>query len=126
MLVGFNSGSIQQYSVFTGFGSVPPTATIKGIAVILVGKCSKSVTVDVALSWNGGTTYTSTKTTGTFGVSDTTLTVGSQSDSWGRTWVPTTDFTTTNFRVKLTAKGSMNNGNPFYLDCVKVTIYYLP
>jgi hypothetical protein len=120
------SGSVQQYSVFAGFGSIPPTATIKGIAVTLVGKCSKSATVDVALSWNNGASYTTTETTGTFASSDTTFAVGGQTDTWGRTWAPATDFTTAKFRVKLTAKGSINNGNPFNLNYVYVTIYYLP
>ena len=57
--------------------------------------------LDVALSYNGGTNYTSSKTAflGEY-PNDAIGTVGSSSDTWGRSW-SVSEFSNTNFKVKI-------------------------
>jgi hypothetical protein len=115
-------GQQQQY---TNFGlSIPDGATINGIRVRVeahhsTGHGLRRFVVD--LSWNGGTNWTSTTLkTGQFGTSDTTRTVGSTTQTWGRTW-SADDFTDANFRVRLTT--DLGSGT-LSVDYVVVRVYY--
>jgi len=104
--------------------TIPGSATIDGIVVSIKGNdpSYNGNGVDVELSYNGGTTYT---TTG-YGIalnfgSDTTQTLGGASDTWGRTWSPS-ELSNTSFRIKLNKTGQdYTNAAINYL---RVNIYY--
>jgi hypothetical protein len=70
-------------------GRFPTGVSIRGIEVRLDAKVestSSSPKMCVQLSWDGGTTWTSTKSTPMLGTSMGTFTLGSATDTWGRSW----------------------------------------
>jgi hypothetical protein len=111
-----------------GLTAVPPTATILGVEVqVKVGTNNNAgiTLVCAELSWNGGTTWS--PLIRSVAIPNTALTVytmGGQADTWGRTWAGT-DFTNTNFRVRLIDVSDSTNKN-FLLDFVKVRVTYAP
>jgi hypothetical protein len=95
--------------------------TIGGVTVQLeIAAFPAGGTIDVQLSWDGGSTWTSVKTTSALTASDTIVTLGSNSDKWGRSAWSAADFSDTNFRVRLTANTSSNT---IYVDAIKVKVY---
>lgn len=81
--------------------------------------------VCVELSWDGGTTWTAPKAQGLTGGSPiTTYTLGSTSDTWGRTWTGS-NFTNASFRVRLTDVTSQPN-KTFLLEYLAVQVTYTP
>lgn len=105
--------------VFQDFGfSVPTGNTIVGIEVKLDTRYSGSPgVINVDLSWNGNN-YTSPKATPTLTSTDAVYTLGSPSDTWGRSWVPS-EFSNANFRVRVGAGVSLLD-----LDGIEVRIYH--
>lgn len=106
---------------------VPSGATIQGIELRLNAKAdstSGSPRFCVELSWNGGATWTATKSSATLATAETTYILGGVVDMWGRTW-SASDFNDPNFRVRLTSVAS-NNSRDFSLDWVAVRVRYLP
>jgi uncharacterized protein YciI len=106
-----------QYALFTDFNIPPVNAT--GITVVFYGKSDGDPwgEMRVRLSWDGGGTYTSTKT---FQLSETTDTykyVGGSTDVWGATW---DNFD--NFSVHFRWSDGSWPGNKFYADAVSVII----
>ena len=118
------AGTSESYANFRSTFTIPSGATIMGIEVRVEANRigGNTANFDVSLSWNGGGNFTGTKNTGNFGSSDTQITVGGISDTWGRTW-SIGDFTDSNFRVRLYA-----NADKAYisLDHVQVRVYYCP
>ena len=101
-------------------GGVP----ITGIDVRLdarVDSASGTRQFCVQLSWNGGASWTSAQSTANLSTSEQTYTLGSSSDTWGRTW-SASDFTNANFRVRVTNVGS-STSRDFYLDWVAVRVH---
>ncbi len=96
------NGHSQQWSTFN-FG-LPTIDTIYGILITIEGLWEDSNSIQVALSWNGGSNWTALKTATNFGYSWTVDTVGGAADNWGRTWSQS-DFDTANFRVRFTKQG---------------------
>ena len=79
--------------------------------------------LSVELSWDGGTSWTTTQTsTDESTNSSNTDTVGGSTNTWGRSWLPT-DFSSSNFRVRLTSNSTDDNRD-FFLDWLPVTLYY--
>jgi hypothetical protein len=105
--------------------SLPTGTTINGIEVRLDAKVD-NVTggpkMCVQLSWDGGATWTTSKSTGTLTTNEATYTLGGNSDVWGRTW-DGTNFTNSNFRVRVIDVAS-NNSRDFSLDWVAVKVYF--
>lgn len=104
--------------------SMPSGATIDGIEVRLnaeVDSTSGSPFMCVQLSWDGGTTWTTAKSTSTLTTNEVTYTLGGSSDTWGRTWSES-DLTNSNFRVRITNVAS-NTSRDFSLDWVAVKIH---
>ena len=109
--------------------SLPGPATVLGIEVRLdafvdaVG--SNAPVMCVQLSWDGGTTWTTTKQTPTLTTTEATYLLGSAADTWGRAWTAT-NLTNTNFRVRVIdiASGSNANTRDFSLDWVAVRVTY--
>ncbi len=107
--------------------SVPTGATIKGIEVRLdakVDSTSGSPKICVKLSWDAGVSWTTAKATPTLSTTMATYTLGSWTDTWGRTW-SVNNFTNTNFRVRVIDVSS-STSRDFRLDWVPVRVYYWP
>ena len=110
--------------------SIPPNATINGIATRLdwwLDSTSGSNSLGVQLSWDGGANWTSIKSiTDEPTNSSNSDTLGGSTDNWGHTWTAA-DLSNVNFRVRLIANctgSSSCNSRHFYLDWVPVTVYY--
>jgi hypothetical protein len=107
--------------------NVPTGATIKGIQVRIDARAdstSNSPTIYVQLSWDGGTTWTSVKGTPVLGTTEATYTLGSASDTWGRTWTAA-NFSNANFRVRVIDVAN-STVRDFYLDYLAVNVTYQP
>jgi hypothetical protein len=105
--------------------NLPGTATVQGIEVQLIGRVDSTFATPrfcVQLSWNGGTSWTAAKSTVTLGTTAQTFTLGSATDSWGRTWTPS-NFANTSFRVRvINVAGS--TARDFSLDRAAVRVTY--
>ncbi len=102
-----------------------PGSTINGIEVRLDARAdstSGSPKICVQLSWDGGTTWTTAKQTSTLTTSEATYTLGTASDTWGRTWA-TGDFSNANFRVRVINVAS-STSRDFSLDWVALRVTY--
>lgn len=107
--------------------NLPATATVQGIEVRLDARAdatSGSPKLYVQLSWDGGVTWTTARSTTTLSTTEATYTLGSPSDAWGRTWTPA-NFANTSFRLKVSDVAS-NTSRDFYLDYVAVNVTYRP
>jgi hypothetical protein len=104
-----------------GFG-VPTGNTVSGVEVRLeLSGSTAAGTVDVQLSWDGGTTWTSTKSTPTLTTADSVRTLGSPSDQWGRTWVAE-ELSNANFAVRLIGNPGSNTVR---VDAIQVRVYHV-
>jgi hypothetical protein len=112
--------------LFRDYGfSLPSGSAIKGIEVRLdanVDSTSSSPKLCVQLSWNGGSNWTSTKSTSTLSTSESTRTLGSATDTWGRTWT-LSNLSNANFRLRVIA-GSSSTSRDFSLDWIAVRIHH--
>jgi subtilisin family serine protease len=111
---------------FYNYGmSIPGGAVIQGIEVRLnakVDSTSGSPKLCVQLSWNGGATWTATKSTATLSTTELAYTLGGTADTWGRTW-SAGDFSNANFRVRIIDVAS-STARDFSLDAVAVRVSY--
>ncbi len=119
-----NDDDDQGYRNF-GF-SIPTGSTINGIEVKLEARQEgTSCQLQTRLSWNNGSNDTSYKTLVPTG-SDTVLTYGGSSDTWGHTWSPS-EFSNANFvlEVRYNDPGSgCGNSDDIYLDHVQAKVFY--
>ncbi len=76
--------------------------------------------MDLELSWDGGTSWTSADTTPTLTTTDTVRVLGGPSDLWGHGW-SSSEFSNGNFRVRVTAAPSSNT---VQLDAIQVRVYH--
>ena len=115
-----SSSLAQDYTDFSH--GVPGTDTITGIEVKLeVSGTTAAGTIDVQLSWDGGSTFTTAKSTGTLSDTDAVVTLGGPSDDWGHTpWTPT-ELNNSNFELRLTGNPSSNN---VQVDAIQIKIYH--
>jgi hypothetical protein len=107
---------------FYDFGlSVPAGSAIAGIEVRLDARAdstSGTPRMCVQLSWDGGTTWTAAKATGTLGTTLAAFTVGGAADTWGRSW-SASDLTNANFRLRvINVAGSTSRD--FFLEWIAV------
>jgi carboxypeptidase T len=114
--------------IFYNYGfSIPGGATIRGIEVRVDGRAdstSGSPMFCVEVSWNGGASWTTAKSTSTLTTSEATYLLGGTADTWGRTWA-SSDFNNTNFRVRITNVAS-STSRDFSLDWIGVQVRYTP
>ena len=75
--------------------------------------------MDIDLSWNGGSTYTSQKEM-RFTTNNTYYQVGDGTDTWGRTW-DDAEFSDANLRLRIIHQ--QQNGY-LYVDHLQVKVYY--
>lgn len=113
-----NAGATHSYSD-ANLG-VAGGVTIDGVEVrIEVSGTTAAGTIGVQLSWDGGTSWTSSKSTPTLTTSDVVVTLGGPADIWGRTWT-VNDFSNANFRIRLTGAP---NSNTVRVDEIQVRVY---
>jgi hypothetical protein len=73
------------------------------------------------LSWDGGATWTTTKSTATLSTSMRTFTLGSATDLWGRAWTPG-EFADGSFQVRI-INVSSSTSRDFSLDWAAVRVH---
>ncbi len=109
----------QSYANF-GFG-IPTGNTIQGLAVKLdLSGTTADGTVDVSISWDGGSSYTTAKATPTVSGNDVVYTVGGNADTWGRTWNES-EFSAENFRLRVSAQPAANT---IRLDALEIRVFH--
>ncbi len=107
--------------------SIPTSSAIKGIEVRLdarVDSTSGSPRLCVQLSWNGGSSWTTAKTTATLKTSEASYVLGTASDLWGRSWT-SGNFGNSSFRVRVISVAS-STSRDFSLDWVAVRVTHQP
>jgi len=110
---------VASYNI-SGVGS-----TILGIQLTLTGKVNATTANPqfcVQLSWNGGSTWTTGKTTSTLTTSLASYTLGSTSDTWGHAWTAG-QLSAANFRVRIIDL-TTSSTKTFSLDAVGVKVTY--
>ncbi len=115
---------------YSNFGfSIPTGASIDGIQVGTNGSWSTNTGTNqfcIELSWNGGTSWTSThNTTGDLGVTASSVTLGGSANTWGRTW-SASEFSNANFRLRVMIDPSSSNTTTGLLDQLTVNVTYTP
>jgi len=112
---------------FYNYGlSVKNSCGISGIEVRLdwwLDSKGGANSMDVELSWDGGTSWTAAKTDSVESTTEHTSILGGPSDTWGRIWSGS-EFNDSNFRLRVTSNGV--GGRNHYLDWVPVKVYYAP
>jgi len=114
---------------FYNYGfSIASACAIQGIEVRLDWWLSSTFdtnSISVALSWDGGTSWTAVKTDTQETTSEHTVVLGSSTDTWGRSWT-VSELSDANFRVRITCNcsGSFCSYRDYYLDWVPVKVYY--
>jgi Carbohydrate binding module (family 6)/F5/8 type C domain/Glycosyl hydrolase family 30 TIM-barrel domain/Glycosyl hydrolase family 30 beta sandwich domain len=111
---------------FRDYGvALPASASIKGIVVRLDARAdstSGSPKMCVQLSWNGGSSWTSAKTTATLSTTEKTYLLGSATDRWDRSWT-TANLADPNLRIRVVNIAS-STSRDFSLDWVAVNVHY--
>lgn len=111
---------------FYNFGfNIPPTSVIQGIEVRLDAKAdstSGAPKICVQLSWDGGASWTTTKSTPTLTTSNATYVLGGPADNWGLAWT-LSNLSNANFRVRVIDVSS-STSRDFSLDWVAVRVSY--
>jgi hypothetical protein len=98
--------------------------TVTGFEVRLdakVDSTSSAPRLCVQLSWNGGSSWTSAKSTPTLSTTEQTYILGGPTDLWGRSSWTASQFSNTNFRVRVASVASSTTRD-FSLDVVGVRI----
>jgi len=121
-------GAADRHRFYTYGVSIDSGCTISGIEVRLdwlVDSTADTSTMDVELSWDAGTTWTTAKTTTNQSTTEVTETLGGAADTWGRTWT-VANLSDANFRVRITSacSGAGCAARDFSLDWAPVKISY--
>ncbi len=131
-----NSGSSTTYTCtdatkdkhrFSGYSfGLPADAAISGIEVRLDAKADANAPggakLCVQMSWDGGASWTTAKSTAILSTAEISYTLGSSADTWGHSWAAT-EFSGTQFQVRVISMAS-NTSRDFSLDWVAVRLYY--
>lgn len=105
--------------------TIPGGTSVAGIEIRLDGRVdstSGSPKFCVDLSWNGGTSWTTAKSTTTLTTSEATYILGGSTDSWGHTW-SSAELSNTTFRVRIISVAS-STSRDFSLDWIAVRVHY--
>jgi hypothetical protein len=97
--------------------------SILGIQVALTGSVSSTKNGPkfcVQLSWDGGTSWTAGKTTGSLTTTTSTFTLGGTADTWGHAWTAA-ELGSGSFRVRIIDLAN-STSRTFSLDAVGVTV----
>jgi hypothetical protein len=107
--------------------SIPSGCSVKGIEVRLdwwLDSTDGSNSMSIELSWNGGDLWTAAEADSTETTSEHTATLGSSTDTWGRSWTAG-ELADDYFRVRVTSN-SDDGLRDFYLDWIPVRVHYGP
>jgi hypothetical protein len=111
---------------FSSYGVTVPTGKqVSGIEVRLEAKVDSPADVPkmcVDLSWNGGTSWTTAKSTPLLTASEGVYTLGLAGDTWGRSWTAA-QLSNSNFRIRITNVSSSTQRD-FSLDWVAAKVHY--
>ena len=122
------SSTARDRHLYYNYGlSIPAGATINGIEVRLDAwsdGTSGTPKMCVELSWDGGATWTAAQTTAGLTTSQATYTLGSATDTWGRTWTDA-EFSNANLRVRVTNIAT-STAREFRLDWAAIQVTYIP
>lgn len=121
------NGAGDRHRYFAFGVAIPPGCAVKGIEVRLdwwVDRAMGTNSLDVELSWNGGASWTPSKSDGSATASEHTGVLGSASDGWGRAWTAA-EASDASFRVRLTASSTVARRD-FFLDWAAVRVTYGP
>jgi hypothetical protein len=131
------NGSQQQWENFGldgGSGAIQSGDTVRGIQVVIralltgSGTTSANCTVSAALSWNNGTSWSSTVTTSGLSTTEAQYILGSASSvsAWGsHAWAVPADFVNADFRVRLQwNRGSCASTRRVSIDTLQVRVTY--
>jgi hypothetical protein len=111
--------------VFYTFNLAIPGTMIDGMEVRLDAKADATVgspKLCLQLSWDGGVTWTSAKSTPTLTTREATYVLGSGVDKWGRSWT-TSNLSNANFRLRVIDVAG-NTSRDFSLDWVALRVTY--
>lgn len=115
-------GASWQYGTF-GISAIPAGSVIDGITVQARARDLGANDLQVSLSKNGGSTWTTERELSNFSQNYSVRTTGDATTLWGTTWA-ISDFTNANFAVKVrnnsTSGGTRNVG----LDVLQVKVHY--
>lgn len=101
------------------------TNAVDGIEVELRARADSTTGTPrlcVELSWDGGTSWTSAKTTANLTTSEVAYTLGASSDTWGNSWT-TGQLSNSNFRIRVTSVAS-NASRDFSIDSIRSRVHY--
>ncbi len=105
--------------------SVTSNDPIKGIQLFTVGKVDSATGNNlfcIALSWDGGTSWTAAESSADLGITDQVDFYGSSFYKWGRTW-STSELSNANFRVKIMPDADSSTSRDFDLNQLGVIVY---
>jgi hypothetical protein len=105
--------------------NIPSGAAVKGIQVRLDAKAdstSGSPKICVQLSWNGGSSWTSCKSTTTLKTAEASSILGGTADTWGHSWT-VGQLANTAFRLRVIDVAT-STARDFSLDWVAVQVTY--
>jgi hypothetical protein len=103
--------------------TVPAGASVQGIEVRLDARSdstSGAPKMCVQLSWNGGTSWTTSKSTPTLTTSMASYVLGGPADTWGHAWTAA-QTSNANFRIRITTVAS-STARDFFLDWAAVRL----
>lgn len=121
-----NNAAYQPATINNLSFGIPSGATINGIeaqAEFSSNAAAVSSSIRLSLSWDNGSTYTSTKTDSTTSTTDSVKTYGGSADTWGRSWTDT-EFADGTFVVKIEGQRDTGGGNLCRLDYFAIKVYY--
>ena len=106
-----------------------PVPRVTQMYVVVNYSTNSSCKLGVALSWDGGTTWTSEKQTLNFTGTEATYKLGNSTDNWGRTTTPwaVSDFSNDNFRARVHAINSgsgCQSTDTDHLDWLRLNVSY--
>lgn len=110
---------------FYNYGVSIPGTVIDGIEIRADARADRTggaPKLCIQLSWDGGTTWTTAKQTGTLTTTEATYVLGGAADNWGRTW-STGDLSNSTLRVRIINVAS-NQSRDFSLDWLALRVTY--
>lgn len=125
----FNQSEDDAHDYYDYNFNIPANSTIGGIQVNTTQKWSTNTGKNqfcIELSWDGGTSWTSTKnTTGDVQTAESSDTLGGSANTWGRTWTAD-EMSNANFRLRVMIDPGGSNTTTAYLEILTVTVTYTP
>lgn len=126
--VTFDSGLDSVNYTSFGINNIPSGAVVSGIEVAVEGYTTEAIggrNVQIQLSWDGGSNFTTVtpERTSNLPTTDGTVILGGTSYKWGRTTWINSEFSNANFVLKATS--ASGGPSPVYIDQFQVKVSYV-